>query len=76
MSGAFDAASKLEQRERDTAIAAHRNRHIEKPDQDDDGNRFCLDCADQIPGQRIESVNAVRCVDCQGVREQKNRTGR
>lgn len=32
--------------------------------------RYCLDCGDEIPKQRLKHVpHAVRCVSCQSVRE-------
>lgn len=42
----------------------------EKPDEDDNGNRYCLDCGEGIPPARVESVNAVRCVACTAQREE------
>ncbi len=45
----------------------------ESPDEGADGNRYCLDCGDSIPRARVESVNAVRCVACTALRE--NRRG-
>ncbi|WP_031574059.1 MULTISPECIES: TraR/DksA C4-type zinc finger protein [Acidithiobacillus] len=37
----------------------------EEPDEDDQGNRFCLECADKIPEERLLALpRAVRCVPC------------
>ena len=43
--------------------------HQEAPDEDASGNRYCLDCADDIPPARVQAVNAVRCVVCAEKRE-------
>ena len=45
----------------------------EPPDEDEDGNRACLDCGEWIPRARVESVNAVRCVACTARREDTRR---
>ncbi len=69
MTDQFDKAQELEQRFRDSAIDAHRNRVTEKPDEED-GIRYCLGCGREIPPQRIEaSPDAVRCVPCQSKKE-------
>ena len=41
----------------------------EEPDEDADGVRYCLDCAEMIPLERILAVQAVRCVICAAKRE-------
>ena len=41
----------------------------EEPDEDAQGNRYCLDCADIIPSGRVQAVQAVRCVRCAAKRE-------
>ncbi len=47
---------------------------MEPPDEDAQGNRFCLDCGDQIPSERIAIVPfAVRCVPCLSRKEQKRK---
>lgn len=66
MTDLFDSAQKLEQetRARDLANQLARRR-IETPDQDADGNRFCLGCGEQIASERLEAeADAVRCVPC------------
>lgn len=65
----LDRASDREQQERERAIANHVNRQKEKPDQDADGTRWCLSCGCEVPKQRVEKVDAVRCVDCQQFKE-------
>lgn len=47
----------------------------EAPDEDAKGNRFCLNCADDIPPERVQAVNAVRCVVCAGKRERLLKLG-
>lgn len=61
-----DLASSIEEQQRAAALAAARSRSIstEAPDEDDQGNRYCLDCGETIPPARIAAVGAVRCVDC------------
>ena len=41
----------------------------EEPDEDAEGHRYCLDCAERIPPERILTVQAVRCVTCATKRE-------
>ncbi|MDD2746428.1 MAG: hypothetical protein PHG39_02620 [Acidithiobacillus ferrooxidans] len=65
-----DIAANYEQRDRDLALARIRSAPQEKPDEDDQGNRYCLDCWEVIPQARVIAVQAVRCVDCAGRREQ------
>lgn len=49
----------------------------EAPDEDAEGNRYCLDCGDVIPVQRIHIMpNAVRCVACLSVKERLARQAR
>lgn len=68
-----DVASDREQQARDLAIANHVNRPRETPDEDENGNRFCLDCADEISKARVAAVDAVRCVDCESMHEEKRK---
>ncbi len=48
----------------------------EEPEEDDAGNRYCLDCGETIPPARVEAVAAVRCVHCASRREKQGRIGR
>ena len=80
MPDSFDQAMDIEERnhERNLAAAARTAREklapAEKPDEDDKGNRFCLDCGARIPRKRVASVNAVRCVACvQRAEKEQNR---
>ncbi|MHB8408405.1 MAG: TraR/DksA C4-type zinc finger protein [Acidiferrobacterales bacterium] len=62
----IDDASELEEIARVSALHRARTRlqTSEIPDEDDAGNRFCLDCGEAIPRARVNLVGAVRCVDC------------
>lgn len=60
-----EIASQLEEAGRSAAIArALAACPQEEPDEDGQGNRYCLDCAEIIPSARVQAVRAVRCVDC------------
>lgn len=72
MADIFEAASDLEQLERDNIINQHRFRTTETPDEVD-GIRYCLDCGEVIPEARVIAINAVRCVYCAGMRERKQK---
>lgn len=55
----------LVERERQQRLA-----RMEPPDEDEEGNRYCLDCGDLIPEQRLKIVPfAVRCVGCLSIKE-------
>lgn len=64
-----DVAAVFEERAREAALAAQRAVVQESPDEDAQGNRYCLDCGERIPAARVQAVQAVRCVDCAGLRE-------
>ena len=68
-----DVAAVFEEAERNAALARVLAGPVEEPDEDDQGNRYCLDCGDTIPPARVAAVKAVRCVDCATIRERKNR---
>jgi len=68
-----DIAAEYEQRDRDLALARRRAVPMEDPDEDSNGNRYCLDCGEIIPKARVAAVMAVRCVDCAGHRERMQR---
>ncbi|MGD8172153.1 TraR/DksA C4-type zinc finger protein [Vibrio sp. TRT 21S02] len=71
MTDQFDKAQELEQLFRDKAINHQLTQCcIEQPDEDEDGNRYCLSCGSVISLERIEvQPNAVRCVSCQSRKE-------
>jgi len=62
-----DLASAREEMAREEAMARIRAQLTnpgEDPDEDAEGNRYCLDCGEIIPQGRVVAVNAVRCVEC------------
>ncbi|EKO3713591.1 TraR/DksA family transcriptional regulator [Vibrio cincinnatiensis] len=66
----FDVAQAVEQEFRDRALAAQLAKPMEQPDEDDEGNRYCLSCGVEIPPERLEAQpTAVRCVSCQTRKE-------
>jgi len=71
-----DIAAVYEQRDRDLALARMRSGPVEAPDEDDQGNRYCLGCGDIIPMARVEAVQAVRCVSCAETKERGQRLAR
>jgi RNA polymerase-binding transcription factor DksA len=75
LSDQFDLASKLEDLARTTAIK-NQQRNREKP-LVINGVRHCLDCEEQIPLERVKSVDAVRCITDQVYHEalQKHNRG-
>lgn len=78
MTDQLDRAAELEMQARDQALQAQTRRTYEAPDEDATG-RYCLDCGEQIPDERIIQVPwAVRCVDCQTIHERQEavRVGR
>lgn len=76
MTDNLDVASDREEKAREIAIENHKRRIKEQPDEDSDGNRFCLDCAEQIPPPRVALIDAVRCIDCAQIIEQRNASRR
>lgn len=72
---ADEADIATEQSELEMAIfqAQRASTRSEQPDEDDAGNRYCLDCGDEIPAERVAAVQAVRCVYCAEIRERKSR---
>nr|WP_158161713.1 TraR/DksA C4-type zinc finger protein [Vibrio mimicus] len=74
MSDLFDKAQERDQEFLALALnnhhAARRNMIQEQPDEDEEGNRYCLSCGSEIPKKRIEAQpEAVRCVSCQSRKE-------
>ncbi len=71
MTDEFDRAQDLEMQFRERAISNQLSRHeSETPDEDEDGNRYCLSCGVIIPPERIKAQkDAVRCIDCQTRKE-------
>ena len=70
MTDQFDKAQEVEQIFRDRALAHQLNKSVERPDEDEDGNRYCLSCGKPIPVTRLKAMpTAVRCINCQSLRE-------
>lgn len=71
-----DEASELEQFVRMNALRAANARLCpgESPDEDEAGNRFCLECGEGIPPARVAAIGAVRCVECAKRMEHLSRT--
>ena len=70
MTDQLDQAQELEELFRTKAIAHQCNRPAEVPDEDEQGVRYCLSCANKIPVKRLEAVlEAVRCVGCESEKE-------
>jgi RNA polymerase-binding transcription factor DksA len=71
----IDVASEYEMKHNRLALQIHfernRNKKIEKPKEDADGSRYCLDCLEVINQERVKLVNAVRCVRCAEIMEKK-----
>lgn len=64
----IDAASELEEMQREQAIAAHRI------DRNAVSASHCIECGDDIPQARREAVPGCRtCADCQQIIETKNK---
>ncbi len=65
-----DMAAEAEEMERSLALQRLRvSSGFEDPDEDERGNRYCLDCGEMIPPARVLAVQAVRCVECASRRE-------
>ncbi|WP_243032997.1 TraR/DksA C4-type zinc finger protein [Vibrio cincinnatiensis] len=71
MTDQFDKAQEAEQEFREKALENQRAlMQCEMPDEDEDGNRYCLNCGIEIPQARLEvQPQAVRCVRCQSRKE-------
>ncbi|MBN6740542.1 hypothetical protein JKG47_08370 [Acidithiobacillus sp. MC6.1] len=66
-----DEATMRESAEINAVLARHRaaSQRVEDPDEDAEGRRYCLDCAETIQPERVLLVDAVRCVHCATLRE-------
>ncbi|MGR6981206.1 TraR/DksA family transcriptional regulator [Testudinibacter sp. P27/CKL/0425] len=68
MTDLFDRASKIEQQQRDLAIAKHRQQHGKV------SAIYCEDCDEPIPELRRQTiVGCSRCVTCQQIIEHKSK---
>ncbi|WP_312283551.1 TraR/DksA C4-type zinc finger protein [Candidatus Igneacidithiobacillus taiwanensis] len=73
MADDVDITTQQQEQEMRMALAQRASTRMEDPDEDEEGNRYCLDCADIIPPERVQAVGAVRCVHCAGKRERYDR---
>ncbi|AZQ10146.1 TraR/DksA C4-type zinc finger protein [Shewanella khirikhana] len=72
MTELFEQAQEAEQKFREQAIARQRQRETEAPDEDDEGNRYCLGCGELVVQLRLAACpDAVRCVECQSAKERR-----
>ncbi|MDD3759767.1 MAG: TraR/DksA C4-type zinc finger protein [Acidithiobacillus sp.] len=70
-----DVAAHYEEAERHAALQRMLfSQQQEQPDEDAHG-RYCLDCAETIPPERVQAINAVRCVECARRREKRRHLG-
>ena len=71
MTDEVDKQQELDQLFLDAAISNQLTHScVEQPDEDEDGNRYCLDCGALIPPERIKAnPYAVRDVSCQSRKE-------
>lgn len=63
-----DAAAEAEQAHRERSVAAALNQNA-TADSNSDDYGICLDCEIEIPEDRLEAVQAIRCIDCQSCYE-------
>ena len=63
-----DVASEIEQSRIDSLVAAALNQNV-TADSNSDDYGICLDCEIEIPEERLEAVQAIRCIDCQSYYE-------
>ncbi len=54
---------------RGIALSQKSLQRTEEPDEDENGNRFCLDCGQEIPPARVQILDAVRCTHCASRKE-------
>lgn len=60
----IDIASQLEEQHRNSSIAAALSQS-NPVDRNSDMYGICLDCEIEIPAERLEAVQATRCICCQ-----------
>lgn len=73
MADIADQAEHQEEMARNMVIKSHQNRKKEMPEFDNEGNRICTDCGDEIDERRIKAIDAVRCVCCQSTLEKEEK---
>lgn len=74
MSDDVDRAGELEEQQRASSLRARASNVVELPRHDGEGKRICLDCEERLSQKRLKAApQAVRCVECQDVREKRER---
>ncbi|MEY2343224.1 TraR/DksA C4-type zinc finger protein [Acidithiobacillus sp. IBUN Pt1247-S3] len=73
MADEADIAGQMQEQEMALLMAQRAGSRTESADEDDAGNRYCLDCGEIIPPARVQAVQAVRCVHCSNKRERFSR---
>jgi DnaK suppressor protein len=74
MADAADHAQALAEVERSDALAARAARMFHEEPRVVNGQRLCLDCDEPLSKKRLKFIpEAVRCVDCQNLLEQRQR---
>ncbi len=69
MADEADRAECLIEAERKRNVMAILSQVDDDPIFNDAGIRVCVDCESVIPKRRVESINAVRCVECARIDE-------
>lgn len=78
MTDIADKASEHESQWLARSLAAQQAKAMQgqRPDDASEGERLCMDCEDVIPKARVNANPcALRCVECQGVAERKEKLG-
>lgn len=74
MTDLIDGANDIAQFNNDLAIQQHRIDHALPAQLVVDGVVECIDCADEIPSDRLSALpDCVRCIDCQQAHEIRER---
>lgn len=74
MTDIADRAGEIEEQQRESSLRARTACAVETPRYDRNGKRICIDCEDRLSHKRLKaSPNAVRCVECQDLKEKRER---
>ncbi|MCE2594421.1 TraR/DksA C4-type zinc finger protein [Motilimonas cestriensis] len=78
MTDIADKASEHESQWLARSLAAQQAKAMQghRPDDASEGERLCIDCGEVIPAKRIKANPcALRCIDCQSIKELKEQRG-
>lgn len=78
MTDIVDKASEHQSQWLARSLAAQQAKSMQghRPDDASEGERLCIDCDEVIPAKRIQANPcALRCVECQGIKELKEQRG-